>query len=132
MPKLPAKDREVLRLRNAIRRILPPVLQKLYQLAIAGDVQAAKLLLDRALPALTPVRDAVVLNGETPAEWKADLLGKVAGGEVAPREALALLELFERAPDRPGDKPTKAIPAETLAAIRETLYGKENKAHDAE
>ena len=84
MPRAPAKvsrdAAETAQLRRAIRKVLPPVLQKLYQLAVAGDVQAAKLLLDRALPPLQAVRDAVFLDGDTPGALKADLLAKVAGG----------------------------------------------------
>lgn len=118
-------DNESHRIRRAILKVLPEVLQRLYYAALEGDVQAAKLLLDRALPALTPVRDAVVLNGDTPAEWKADLLAKVAGGEVAPREALALLELFERIP-APGDKKAiKGLTPEAIKMVREVIYGKE-------
>jgi hypothetical protein len=121
MSKSP-KESDAARLRRIIARVLPPVLQRLYDLALRGDVQAAKLLLDRALPPLAPVRDTVVLNGETPEEWRADLLAKVAGGDIAPREALVLLELFDRMPA--ANKPkSKMLDSETLKTIRATLYG---------
>jgi hypothetical protein len=128
MPKPPARDSETARLRHAIRKVLPPVLQKLYQLAIAGDVQAARLLLDRALPPLQPVRDAVLIDGDTPQAMKADLLAKVAGGEIAPREALAVLELLSRLPA--GKENAKSIDGEALALIRERLYGKSGDAQN--
>jgi hypothetical protein len=128
MPKPPTtRDSETARLRHAIRKVLPPVLQKLYQLAIAGDVQAARLLLDRALPPLQPVRDAVLIDGDTPQAMKADLLAKVASGEIAPREALAVLELLSRLP---AGKEEKAIDGEALALIRERLYGKDGDAQN--
>ncbi len=129
MPKPPARDSETTRLRNAIRKVLPPVLQKLYQMAIAGDVQAARLLLDRALPPLQPVRDAVLIDGDTPQAMKADLLAKVAGGEIAPREALAVLELLSQLPAGKGDK-TQTIDGQALAMIRERLYGKGDNAQN--
>lgn len=121
--KVTTSDNDTHRLRRAILKVLPEVLQRLYYAALDGDTQAAKLLLERALPALTPVRDAVMLNGDTPAEWKADLLAKVAGGEIAPRDALALLELIERIP-APSGKPPSNMP-ERIKEIRELLYGKE-------
>jgi hypothetical protein len=127
---IPAKRKRMTddgqQLRRAIRKVLPPVLQKLYQLAVAGDVQAAKLLLDRALPPLQPVRDAVILDGDTPEALKADLLAKVAGGEIAPREALAMLEVLAHMPKVGKQAPN--IDAKTLAAVREALYGHESKA----
>lgn len=130
MPRVPAKVNrdaaEGAQLRRAIRKVLPPVLQKLYQLAVAGDVQAAKLLLDRALPPLQPVRDAVMLEGDTPEAMKADLLAKVAGGEIAPREALAILEVLAHMPQI--GKRASRIDAEKLAAVREALYGKTGEA----
>lgn len=123
MPRVSRDAAEGAQLRRAIRKVLPPVLQKLYQLAIAGDVQAAKLLLDRALSPLQPVRDAVMIDGDTPEAMKADLLQKVAGGEIAPREALAMLEVLARMPD--GKRKLKALDAEMLRQIRTHLYGEE-------
>jgi hypothetical protein len=121
-PKVTLNESEAARLRRTIARVLPPVLQRLYDLAMRGDVQAAKLLLDRALPPLAPVRDTVVLNGETPEEWRADLLAKVAGGDIAPREALVLLELFDRMPSAKREKPPM-LDGETLKAVKSALYG---------
>ncbi|MDM7322464.1 MAG: hypothetical protein P3W87_004090 [Gammaproteobacteria bacterium] len=101
------------------------MLQKLYQMAVAGDVQAAKLLLDRALPPLQAVRDAVFIDGDTPAAMKADLLAKVAGGEIAPREALAMLEVLAHMPGN-ASKERRAIDAQVLHQVRTKLYGEEN------
>ena len=56
---------ETQRLRNVIRRALPPVLQKLYEMALEGDTTAAKILIDRALPALAPVKEPVTFSGDT-------------------------------------------------------------------
>lgn len=115
-----ANTSEQLRLRRAILKILPPVLQKLFQMAIEGDTQAAKLLLERALPPLSAVRDAIVLNGETPEEWHAELISKVVAGEIAPREALAVLELISQLPQ--GKRPKSITPA-MLRKVTEAIYG---------
>jgi hypothetical protein len=114
---------EAARLRRAILKVLPPVLQRLYQMALGGDVQAAKLLLERALPPLSPVRDAVVLQGESPAEWRAELLEAVVSGNIAPREALAVLELLERMPT--SAPPGMRIDPDKLQQVTRALYGKE-------
>ena len=53
------------KLRNLLRKAMPAVLQKLYDMAIAGDVQAAKLLLDRTVPTLSPVKEQVAFFGDT-------------------------------------------------------------------
>lgn len=110
---------EALRLRRAILKVLPPVLQKLFNLAMSGDVQAAKLLLDRALPPLAPAREPVMLRGESAAEWQRDLVEKVANGELGPREALLALELFERAPA--GSQAARIDP-DKLRAITTSIY----------
>lgn len=62
-----------------------------------------------------------MLEGDTTETLKADLLAKVAGGEIAPREALAMLEVLAHMP-RVG-KQSPSIDAKTLAAIRSALYG---------
>lgn len=119
----PRDASEAARMRRAILKVLPPVLQRLYQMAVGGDVQAAKLLLDRALPPLSPVRDAVVLQGETPAEWRAELMEAVASGNVAPREALAMLELLKQMPE--SKQTMTRLDPEKLLHVKQTLYGKE-------
>jgi hypothetical protein len=123
-PKIAVGEHESARLRRAIARVLPPILQKLYELAIQGDVQAAKLLLDRALPPLAPVRDAVLLEGDDPKAWREDLVRKVTSGEMAPREALLVLDLLDRLPRKEGDKAKAGLNQQTLQHIQEALYGK--------
>ncbi len=123
-PKLAVSEHESARLRRAIARVLPPILQKLYELAMQGDVQAARLLLDRALPPLAPVRDAVLLEGDGPKAWREDLVRKVTRGEMAPREALLVLDLLDRLPHKEGDKAKAGLSQQTLQKIQEALYGK--------
>jgi hypothetical protein len=70
------------RLRETIAKDLPDILKALASAAKGGDVQAAKLLLDRTLPALRPVEGAPPLALGT---GSADL----AGASAAVLEALA-------------------------------------------
>lgn len=67
---------EQMRLRRAVLKVLPLVLQKLLNLALEGDVQAARLLLERALPPLANVKEAIVLTEEEAAA-QASTAGRV-------------------------------------------------------
>lgn len=132
MPRPPSKARyqyDTARLRHAIRQVLPAVVQKLYQLAIAGDVQAAKILMDRALPPLQPVREAITLEGDTQKALKADLLAKVANGDIAPREALAILEVLSHMPkSKQEDAEDTARGNALMERIVKMLYGLDDDA----
>lgn len=48
-------DSAVLKARRAIAKDLPAIIGKLVELALAGDTSAAKILVERAIPALRPV-----------------------------------------------------------------------------
>ena len=84
---------EVAKLRAAIAGNVPAILQSLTAAAMAGDVQAARLLLERTLPALKPAEQAQALHlpdGTLTAQGRA-VLAAVAAGELAPRQGAALL-----------------------------------------
>lgn len=85
---------EVAKLRAAIAGSLPAILQSLTAAALAGDVQAARLLLERALPALKPTEQAQALHlpddGTLATQGRA-VLAAVAAGELAPGQGAALL-----------------------------------------
>ena len=57
MGRPPRSDSEKAQ-REAIRAALPGIIETLVGLAQGGDTQAARLLMDRALPALRPVERA--------------------------------------------------------------------------
>ncbi len=84
---------EVGKLRAAIAEALPDILAGLIERAQAGDVQAARLLLERALPAVKPVElpEAVALQGETLTAKGEAVLRLLAAGELGPGQAAALL-----------------------------------------
>jgi len=54
-------DANITRARRAIARELPSIVASLVEQARAGDVQAAKLLLERAIPAMRPI-DTELMN----------------------------------------------------------------------
>ena len=84
---------QVARLRAAIADALPEILVTLVEQAKAGDVQAARLLLERALPAVKPVElpEAVPLEGQTLTEQGQAVLRLLSAGGLAPGQAAALL-----------------------------------------
>ena len=89
----PAGTGEVAKLRAAIAASVPAILQSLTDAAIAGDVQAAKVLLERVLPALKPAEQAQAVNipeGTLTDKGRA-VLDAVAAGELAPGQGAALL-----------------------------------------
>ncbi len=83
------------KLRTAIRRALPPILAKLYEMALAGDVQAAKLLLDRSLPTLSAVNERPTISSQTTHELIAEVTKRVTDGELGGREAIDLIQFYE-------------------------------------
>jgi len=89
----PKGSGEVGRLRAAISEAVPGILAGLIEKARAGDVQAARLLLERVLPAVKPVElpEAVPLEGETLTQQGQSVLRLLAEGELGPMQAAALL-----------------------------------------
>ena len=84
---------EVATLRAAIAGKVPAILESLTAAALAGDVQAARLLLERTLPALKPAEQAQALHlpdGTLTTQGRA-VLAAVAAGELAPGQGAALL-----------------------------------------
>lgn len=81
------------KLRAAIAADVPDILKGLTAAAKGGDVGAARLLLERVLPALKPVEEptAVDLTGETLTEQGRAALGAVAAGHLAPGQGATLL-----------------------------------------
>ena len=90
----PPGQSEITRLRAAIAEHVPLILEQLVTAAKAGDVQAARLILERVLPPVKAIEQAVELQlpagGTLTAQGRAVLLA-VAGGELAPSQGAALL-----------------------------------------
>ena len=80
--------------REALSSKLPEVLQAVVQAACAGDMQAARLVLDRCLPALKPLEatiEGLALPTGTLTQQATDILSAVARGELAPGQGAQLV-----------------------------------------
>lgn len=84
---------EVAKMRAAITGNVPAILESLTTAALAGDVQAARLLLERALPPIKPVEQSQPLSlpDGTLTEQGRAVLASVAAGELATGQGAALL-----------------------------------------
>jgi hypothetical protein len=98
-------------------------------MALAGDVQAAKLLLDRSLPTLSSIKEPPAISGETRTAQAVDLVNRVLSGEVDAREAVVLLEFLRvasaetRTVGDAGGETGQGISAETVMFIRRQILG---------
>ena len=85
---------ELQKLRASIAADVPEILAGLVMAAKGGDVQAARLILERILPPVKALEQAVELQlpagGTLTAQGRA-VLSAVAGGELAPSQGAALL-----------------------------------------
>ena len=81
------------KLRAAIEKDVPEILASLAAAAKAGDVGAARLLLERAIPALKPSEEVVrlTLAGESLAEKGLAALTAIADGQIAPGQGATVL-----------------------------------------
>ena len=84
---------ELQKLRAAIAEHVPSIVDKLVAAAQAGDVQAARLILERVLPPMksTEMSQAIDMPGGTLTEKGRGVLAAVAAGELAPGQGAALL-----------------------------------------
>lgn len=90
----PPGQSEITRLRAAIAQHVPSILDQLVTAAQGGDVQAARLILERVLPPVKAVEQAQALQlpdgGTLTAQGRA-VLSAVAAGELAPGQGAQLL-----------------------------------------
>jgi hypothetical protein len=81
------------KLRTALAADVPDILAGLVASAKGGDTQAARLILERVIPALKPTENTVDLqlpDGSLSDQGRA-VLSSVAAGEIAPTQGAALL-----------------------------------------
>ncbi len=82
------------KLRKAIEKDLPDIVQSLVTAAKAGDAGAARLLLERAFPAIKPIEVAVPINlphdGPLADQGRA-VLAAAGAGDIAPGQAAQML-----------------------------------------
>ena len=90
----PPGQSEITRLRAFLAGDVPDILAGLVLAAKGGDVQAARLVLERILPPVKAIEQAVELQlpdgGTLTAQGRA-VLAAVAAGELAPGQGAALL-----------------------------------------
>ncbi|MFT4194999.1 DUF5681 domain-containing protein [Ottowia sp.] len=83
----------ITKLRAELAQHVPDIVDQLVVAAKGGDVQAARLLLERVLPPVRPVEQPQVMDlpeGDLTAKGHA-VLGAAAKGDLAPSQAAALI-----------------------------------------
>ena len=109
---------------EAIDSMIPQVLDCVFQRAIAGDMTAAKMLLDRTLPNKRPEQERIEIShtGNIPTDAQ-NVLRSVFDGEVSPDVGASLLSAITGV--------LKAVEVEELAQRIEALEGKKNESVNA-
>lgn len=82
------------KLRASIEKDIPDILAGLVTLAKAGDVQAARLLLERVLPPVKAIDQPVIIKlpaGGTLTDMATALMKSAADGVIAPSQAAQLI-----------------------------------------
>jgi hypothetical protein len=84
---------EVAKIRAAIADQVPAIIEKLTAAALAGDIGAARLLLERTVAPLKAIEPTVLVNltGTTLTDQGRAVLASVAAGDVAPSQGAALV-----------------------------------------
>ena len=105
---------------ESIDSMIPQVLDCVYQKALAGDMTAARMLLDRTLPNKRPEQERVEIShtGNIPSDAQS-VLRSVLDGEVSPGVGASLLNSMTSV--------LKAIEVEDLAKRIEALEGQKNE-----
>lgn len=99
---------------ESIESMIPEVLESVFQKAIAGDMTAAKMLLDRSLPTKRPEQERVQIPiKESTALNAREVLQSVFDGQVSPDVGASLLASITGV--------LKAIEVEELAKRIEAL-----------
>ena len=90
----PPGQSEITRLRASLAGDVPEILAGLVLAAKAGDVQAARLILERILPPVKPIEQGVALQlpeGGTLTAKASAVLSAAAAGDLAPGQAAQLI-----------------------------------------
>ncbi len=105
---------------ESIDAMIPQVLESVYQKALAGDMTAARMLLDRTLPSKRAEQECVEIqqSGNIASDAK-NVLRSVLNGEVSPDVGASLLSSMTSV--------LKAIEVEDLAKRIEALEGQKNE-----
>jgi len=85
---------EIGKLRASIATHLPKIIKAMVDRALDGDATAARILLERALPALKPVENSVTITmpkGAGLTEQGAAIVSAIAAGQLSPTQGAAML-----------------------------------------
>lgn len=84
---------KIAELRQAIESKVPAIIKQLTEAALSGDVGAARLLLERAIPPLRAAEDFVEIKlaGESIADHGRAVIAAAAGGNLSPSQASSML-----------------------------------------
>ena len=117
----PPGQTETGKLRAAIGKQVAPIIKRLIELAKGGDVQAARLLLERVLPPVKPTEQPVQIDitGATLAAQGQAVIAAVGAGQLAPGQAAQVLGALASV--------AKIHETESLAARIEALEAKNAK-----
>ena len=112
------------RFNEAIESMIPEVLESAFQKAVAGDMTAAKMLLDRSLPTKRPEQERVEIehSGNIASDAQ-NVLRSVLDGEVSPDVGASLINAITGV--------LKAVEVEDLAKRIEVLESKKNEPANA-
>lgn len=87
-----ARDRRST-LRYGLLKEVPAILKTLAKAAKRGDIQSARLILERVLPPLKSAAETLILPvADTPASQGRTVLGACAQGHITPDEAATLMQ----------------------------------------
>ena len=84
----------VQKLREQISSSVPDIIKKVSEAAIAGDIQAARLILERVIPPVKAIDQAQVLNlplSGTLTEQGRGVMAAIAAGEISPGQGAQLI-----------------------------------------
>jgi hypothetical protein len=81
-------------LREQIRAAVPDIITAMVEQAKAGDVGAARLLLERSIPAVKPIQEPLKLSmdGDTLTAKASSIMEAVGRGDLVPSDAKSLLD----------------------------------------
>jgi uncharacterized protein DUF5681 len=80
-------------LRYGLLKEVAAILKTLTEAAKGGDIQAARLILERSLPPLKTAAETLTLPGaDTPVSQGRTVLGACAQGDISPDEARTVLQ----------------------------------------
>ena len=89
----PTGQSAITRLRAQLEPDAPEILQTMVAAAKGGDVQAARLILERILPPVKPIEQCIelALVGDTLTDKGKAVLGAISTGELAPGQGSQLI-----------------------------------------